>query len=61
MPSITELLDLTRLELQWPVELHLLADVKGDVSVLVSSLACVLLVVVLDILGSQLIADLYLL
>ena len=54
VPSITKLLDLTRLELWWPVEPHLLAHIKRDVGVLVSSLGCVLLVAALDVLGSQL-------
>ena len=61
MPSITKLLDLTRFELWWPVKPHLLAHLKRDVGVLVNLLGCVLLMVVLDVLGSQLIAYLCLL
>jgi len=61
MPSIAELLDLTGLELWWPVEPHLLAHIKRDVGVLVSSLGCVLLMAALNVLGGQLMAYLHLL
>ena len=60
VPSIDELLDLTGLELWWLVEPHLLAHIKGDVGILVSSLGCILLMAVLDVLGSQLMAYLHL-
>ena len=61
VPLITELLDLTRLELWWPVEPHLLVHIKGDVGVLVSLLGCVLLMAALDVLGGQLVRYLHLL
>ena len=61
VPSITKLLDLTGLELWWPVEPHLLAHIKEDVCVLVGSLGCVLLMAVLDVLGGQLVGYLHLL
>ena len=61
VPSITELLDLTGLELWWLVEPHLPAHIKGDVGVLVGSLGCILLMAALDVLGGQLVAYLYLL